>query len=890
MPPHSDQTIPLSSLLDLPSLNHPADTRSAPIPNFRQALKKADETLVEHFHAGADATALVRARAAVVDALLLHAWARFIPALPDGPALIAVGGYGRGELHPASDIDLLILLDEPTPTLDGPIADFITFLWDIGLEPGHSVRSLDDCAREAATDLTVITNLMEARQLTGPEDHLQKMRERIDPTHLWPIRAFFEAKLEEQRLRHLKFGDTAYRLEPNVKEGPGGLRDLQIIAWVLKRNTGAEHLEALAAQGYLTEHECHTLVKSREFLWRVRFALHVLAGRREDRLLFDQQIAVAKAFGYQDGADNLAVEQFMQTYYRAIMRLSRLSEMLLQLFRERLLPAETKAEPEPVNPRFQIRHGYLEVTGEHVFRRDPFALMELFLIMAEHPRIQGVRAETIRLVRSHRHRIDSKFRADLRNHALFMKILRQPRGITHELRRMNRYGILARYIPAFGTVVGRMQYDLFHAYTVDEHTLFVLRNARRFFIAAHDDELPFASRVAQSVDKPELLYLACLFHDIAKGRGGDHSQLGSVDAQHFCHQHGLSRFDTRLVAWLVRHHLLMSGTAQRKDIADPDVIQAFAEQVGDETHLRYLYLLTLADIRGTNPDLWNTWKDALLRDLYLNTQQAIRRGLGHPIDPEQRIRETKQDARTHLHSLGISDPRIDKLWQDLEDDYFLRHTADEIAWQGSEISDHKTHTATENRPLVRVRHDESRGSTTVFVHLSGHNHRFARLASLLDEMCLTIVDARIIGSRMGYSYDTYHILEADGTPIREPERRKAIQKRITADLGRHDTTPLENTRRTPRRMKAFDTPTTVTFPPQTGNGHTMVEVIAGDRPGLLSRIGQAFDQCGVRVHSAKVATIGERAEDVFLVTDKHNRPIENPQCRDRIRKTLEEVL
>ena len=888
MTTHSDQTIPLSSLLDLSTLNHSSNAQPACIQDFRQALKKADETLVNHFHAGADAAALVKARAAVVDALLLHAWARFIPTLPDGPALIAVGGYGRGELHPASDIDLLILLNEPNVQWDEPITHFVTFLWDIGLEPGHSVRSLDECARKAQADLTVITNLMEARLLTGPEERLRQMRERTGPAHIWPMQAFFTAKLEEQRLRHLKFGDTAYRLEPNVKEGPGGLRDLQIIAWALQRDTGAGHLDALVTHGYLTEHECHTLVKSRAFLWRVRFALHILTGRREDRLLFDQQIAVAKAFGYEDGNANLAVEQFMQAYYRTIMRLSRLSEMLLQLFRERLAPPDTQAEPEPVNPRFQIRRGYLEVTGEQVFQRTPFALMELFLVMAQHPRIQGVRAETIRLVRGHRHRIDSQFRADLRNRALFMKILRQPRGITHELRRMNRYGVLARYIPAFGTVVGCMQYDLFHAYTVDEHTLFVLRNARRFFIAAHDDELPFASRVAQSVAKPELLYLACLFHDIAKGRGGDHSELGAVDARRFCHQHGLSRFDTRLVAWLVRHHLLMSSTAQRKDIADPDVIQTFAEQVGDETHLSYLYLLTLADIRGTHPDLWNTWKDALLRELCLSTQQALRRGLGRPIDPEQRIRETKQDARTHLHSLGLSDPRIDKLWRDLDDDYFLRHSADEIAWQGSEIADWKRHASDTDRPLVRVRHDESRGGTAIFVHLGGHSHRFARLTSLLDEMHLTIVDARIIGSRTGYSYDTYHVLEADGAPISESERRQAIQKRITADLGRRNAAPLENTRRTPRRMKAFDTPTTVTFYPQAGDAHSMVEVIAGDRPGLLSRIGQVFAQCGIHVHSAKVATVGERAEDVFLVTDEHNRPIEDPECRDRIRKTLEE--
>ena len=881
------QTIPLAALLDLAALRQAPEAAPAP---FREALKAADAALTERFLSGTDAAALVEARAGVVDALLRAVWPWFIADPNTGPALVAVGGYGRGELHPASDIDLLILLDGPAPQWDDPITRFITFLWDMGLEPGHAVRDLGDCAREAEADLTVITNLMEARLLAGPEARFLKMRAAIDPTRLWPVQAFFEAKLEEQRRRHLKFGDTAYRLEPNVKEGPGGLRDLQIIAWVFERATGAAGFEALTAGGYLTELEYQGLMESRALLWRVRFALHALTGRREERLLFDQQIAVAEALGYEDRDHNLAVERFMQAYYQAIVRLSRLSEMLLQLFREHFLLFAAQAEPIPVNSRFRIRHGSLEVAGEQIFRRYPFALLELFLVMAQHPEIQGVRAETIRLLRRHRHRIDARFRADLRNHSLFMKILRQPKGITHELRRMNRYGVLARYIPAFGAVVGRMQYDLFHAYTVDEHTLFVLRNARRFFIFAHDDELPLASRVARDVAKPELLYLACLFHDIAKGRGGDHSALGAEDARRFCRQHGLGRFDTRLVAWLVQHHLLMSGTAQRKDIADPNVIQAFAEQVGDETHLRYLYLLTVADIRGTNPDLWNTWKDALLRELYLSALRAIRRGLGRPIDPEQRIREIKQEARIRLHSLGMSDPRINKRWQDLNGDYFLRHSAEEIAWQEAEIDRQMQKSSETAQSLVRVRHDSLRGSTAVFVHWIDHNHRFARITSLLDQMHLTIVEARIISGTDGRGYDTYQVLEANGAPIETPQRQQAIQARIAADLDRREETPVAITRRTPRRIKAFDTPTTVTFYPQNHNEHTLVEIIAGDHPGLLSRIGQAFAQCDIQIHSAKVATIGERAEDLFLITDAHQRPIENPEYQERIRQTLEALL
>ena len=488
------------------------------------------------------------------------------------------------------------------------------------------MRSIKDCARESKKDITVATNLMEARLVIGDADLFERMRRATGADKLWPSRAFFEAKWAEQRARHHKFHDTAYNLEPNVKEGPGGLRDIQMVGWVAKRHFGADALHELVTHEFLTESEYESLTKGQEFLWQVRFALHLLAERREDRLLFDYQRILAEQFGYCDDDANLAVEKFMKRYYRTIMDLSRLNEMLLELFQEAILHANAPRSVTPINRRFQSVNGFIEVTDERVFKRSKFALLEIFLIVQQRDELKGVRASTIRLIRDHRHLIDKKFRGDIRARSLFMEILKQPNRITRELRRMHRYGVLEEYLPIFGAVVGQMQYDLFHTYTVDEHSLFVVQNIRAFASPERPQAMPICAKIFSRLPKPHLLYIAGLFHDIAKGRGGDHSELGMDFAMEFCIDHGLGQYDARLVAWLVRHHLTMSLTAQRRDITDPDVIKTFAETVGDQNHLDYLLLLTVADVCGTNPALWNDWKATLLGDLYESTARALRRG------------------------------------------------------------------------------------------------------------------------------------------------------------------------------------------------------------------------------------------------------------------------
>lgn len=854
-----------------------------PIKAFRAALRQLNEQLIELFNEGVEVELLVHGRATVIDHILQKAWNSYFSAEDDSLALIAVGGYGRAELHPGSDIDLMVLLrDTHTTNHRETIEQLVMFLWDIGLEIGHSVRTLGDCVQEAERDITVATNLMEARLLAGPQDLFNAMRDMTAPPRLWPSREFFEAKWREQIQRHHKFHDTSYNLEPNIKEGPGGLRDIQMIGWVAKRHFNANTLHDLVKHGFLTEREHALLMEGQTFLWQIRFALHVVTGRREDRLLFDYQRTLAERFGYSDARAELAVEQFMKRYYRTVAELNRLNEMLLQLFQEAILYADDPAQPIPLNRRFQIRKGFIEVTNNQVFRRYRFALLEIFLLMQQNPEIKGVRASTIRLIRDHRYLIDENFRNDIRNRSLFMEILRQPTGLTHQLRRMNRYGILANYIPAFGKISGLMQYDLFHVYTVDEHTLMVVRNLRRLTVVEHAHELPFCSDLSKTIPKPEILYLGALFHDIAKGRGGDHSEIGAEEAYEFCILHGMSNHDARFVAWLVRNHLIMSSTAQRKDISDPEVILEFATTVGDQTHLDYLYLLTVADVRGTNPSLWNTWKDALLLELYISTKRALARGLANPIDQQEHIAELQKLVRDYLTEIGVSGDAISQLWKNLGDDYFLRHTAEEIAWQTQSV----IHNAGQQMPLVLVQQETERGGTEIFIHAPLAKHLFAATTQMLDQMGLTVVDAKIIHSSDGYTYDTYVVLEASGETIANAHRIQEILEHLRHELKEPNWILKKSTRRLPRQLKHFRTPTQVNFVQDTRKQRTVMELITADRPGLLSRIGRALMEYDVYLQNAKIATIGEKVEDVFFISDRDNRPILDDvkltQLRDRI--------
>ncbi|HEX9773303.1 MAG TPA: [protein-PII] uridylyltransferase [Steroidobacteraceae bacterium] len=862
------------------------DAGSDRVVAFRRALADGDASLKQRLVEDEPIEALVRDRARMVDLVLRRAWSLHAGPGDRDVALVAVGGYGRGELHPCSDIDVMILL--PKREVAGGhegIERFLAFLWDIGLEVGHSVRTIDDCQRESGADVSVATTLIEARLLAGPDNLFHAMRRALGQENVWTSQQFFEAKVAEQTARHHRYHDTAYNLEPNVKASPGGLRDIQTIGWVAKRHFGAETFDELVGHGFLTASELRKLRAAQAFLWKVRFALHVLTGRREDRLLFDHQIRLAQMFGYEDATYTLAVEQFMQRYYRTVMDVSLLNEMLLQLFREAIL-TDTASAPVPINPRFQVRNDYLEVTSDDVFARQPSAILELFQLMQQHPQLRGVRATTIRALGRHLWLIDEEFRQNPRNHRLFHEILRAPSGVTHELRRLNLYGVLGRYIPAFGRIVGRMQYDLFHAYTVDAHTLFVVRNLRRFALPRFEHEFPELSRLMTSLPKPELAYLAALFHDIAKGRGGDHSELGSVDAEAFCLEQGLSRYDARLVAWLVRHHLLLSMTAQKKDISDPQVIRDFARTVGDQTHLDYLYLLTVADVRGTNPRLWNSWKAALFADFYERTKRALRRGLEAPLDQEELVAEVKAAARQEAARQGLVPQRVDEIWGRFNDAYYLRHSPAEIAWHTGLLAEREPG---DGAALVAVRQTPERGGNAVLTFMPHRQHNFARTTALLDQMGLNILDARITPLDGGMSLDTYLVLEDNGAPIADRHRAQEIERQLWRVLQVPEAALPVVTRRAPRQVRMFATPMQITFTDDPVQHRTILELIAGDRPGLLSEIGKVFLAERIDVVTAKIMTIGERAEDVFFVTDDQSRPL-SEDARRRLQEQLYEAL
>ncbi len=850
-----------------------ASDDAASVKGFRALLDAAHESQCARFLEGEPVETLVHERAGTIDDVIRATWHHHAGRLEATADLVAVGGYGRGELHPASDIDLMLLVEDGLPgESNEAISRFLTFLWDIGLEVGHSVRTLADCAEQAKGDVTVLTTLMETRLLSGPGRLFAELPARIGSDQCWSPAAFFEAKVAEQAERHRRYHDTAYNLEPNVKGSPGGLRDIQTIGWIARRYLGAADLEALVGHGFLTEGQLRILLAGRGFLWKIRFALHLLTGRREDRLLFDHQIKLAKMLGYEDASYTLAVEQLMQRYYRTVMELSRINEMLLQLFEEAIL-LDKDAPATPLGPHFQARNGYLEVTEPEVFQREPSTLLEIFLRLEQNIELKGVNARTIALVKQNLWLIDEEFRQNPRHHRLFLEILKAPQGVSRTLKRMNTYGVLGLYLPAFGRVVGRMQYDLFHAYTVDQHTLFVVENLRKLSLPRFDEEHPNASAIMQGLERREVAYLAGLFHDIAKGRGGDHSELGAIDAMAFCLEHGMSRYDARLVAWLVRHHLLLSMTAQKQDVNDPRVINEFASTVGDQTHLDYLYVLTVADVRATNPDIWNSWKDTLFWELYQGTKRALRRGEADPIDREELITETKEKAAAALREAGVNSARWQPIWQELSDEYFLRHRAEEVAW-------HTEVFARDPEPksiIIDISNDIAEGLTVLMVY-SDNRRSYIRTTAILDAMGLNVVDARIIPVGADRHLNTYCVLDADGEQIADRAQLRELKTRLEQTLADGESRPVAINRRVPRQARMFSTPVQISMTTDPAYARTIVELVAADRPGLLYQVGQVLDRQGVELQNAKVATIGERAEDVFFVTTTDHEPLDETEC------------
>lgn len=845
----------------------------------RSSLAASDAALAARFDRGEDVDALLVARTRSVDALVREAWAQCLP--EDAPlALFAVGGYGRGELFPQSDIDVLVLADASAQARwHEALSQLFALLWDAGLPAGHAVRSLAQCTEAARADITVMTALLEARPLCASDADAAALAAAIEPALAWPPRDYFAAKREEQRTRHARFGDTSDNLEPNLKEGPGGLRDVQTLRWMALRVLGARGLEPLLALGQLGADEFATLERERRALSRLRFGLHLVAGKREERLRFDHQKALAERLGFVDAPGSLAVEQMMQGFYRSAALVLRINERLLQRFEEQI---EGEVAPEPLDAMFESRRGYLHAVSPS-WPRDVDDVFALFAAWAAHPSLRGLHSRSARALAESLPRLPAYGDADASSRAAFLALLRGPQP-EETLARMARLGVLGRWIPAFARVSGRMQFDLFHVYTVDQHTLAVLRNIAGFAAAEPDPRFAIAHEVRPRLRKPELLLLAGLFHDIAKGRGGDHSELGAVDAREFCAAHGLSEGDTALVEWLVQKHLLMSVTAQKQDIADPDVIHRFALEIADRERLDLLYLLTCADIAGTSPKLWNAWKDRLLADLYTATRLALRRGLEHPLAAEARMDEVRAAAREVLRAEGLDDAAIDALFARMPDTGFLRGRPGSIAWQALALREAAPGaTVVRARPLV-----QHAGALEVFVLSPDRDGLFAAIVATLDRLGLAIQQARLLVGPDGVVFDSFEVLPAEGQRV---VAAKEVEWRLGAALEAPDLDAIRPARRTqPRHLRHFRLVPQVGFDDSADGRGTVLSLVATDRPGLLADVSRVLRGQRLRVHDARIATFGERAEDVFLISDEHDRPLAGDMDRQALRDALRACL
>lgn len=831
-----------------------------------RAEVKANQTLLQQeYEKTNDAAALLRNRCRQVDAVLDKLWQSL--EFPPSLTLAAVGGYGRGELYPASDIDLLILLPKEANTaVQEKLERLISHFWDIGLEIGHSVRTIQECVDEAAGDITVQTALLEARLLTGNAKLFatfeKRLRGNLDPL------VFFEAKRLEQQERYLRFNETPFSLEPNCKESPGGLRDLQVIFWIAKAAGFGATWEELQKNGLIRQGGRIQAEICEDFLSHLRIRLHFMVGRREDRLLFDYQNNLAGKYGYVSNEAKRASEQLMQVYYRHAKTVTLLNTILLQNMGAALTP-ESEQTPQALDDHFQTIGSLLDIRDEKLFENNPSAIFDCFLVMQENHELNGMTTRTLRALWRASDLITPEFRADPANRAAFLKLMQSDRGIVHEFRRMNQLDILGTYLPNFGRIVGQMQHDLFHVYTVDQHILQVLRNMRRFTMSEFAHEYPLCSRTMAELDRPWLLYIAVLFHDIAKGRGGDHSELGTVDAREFCENHGLTAEDTELVVWLVRNHLVMSRVAQKEDVTDPEVVANFVQMVGDTRHLQALYLLTHADIRGTSPKVWNHWKGKLLADLYYAALNQINRGEAPPAQGVIAARQA--EAMRLLRFFALPDTVHERLWKQLDTVYFLRHSAEEIAWHTRSLH----YRIFNNQPVVRAKLYQEGEGLQVMVYTQDQPDLFARIVGFFARAGYSIVDAKIHTTAHGYALDSFVVLDVenrDNNRVMVPYIEHELEQRLL-----HQMPPdVPSTGRLSRQVKHFPIKPMVSISGDEKGAHFILTVVAADRPGLLYIIASTLAKHGAILHTAKIATLGERAEDVFLISggdlrDSHNR-------------------
>ncbi|MDN5565224.1 MAG: [protein-PII] uridylyltransferase [Psychrobacter sp.] len=878
------------------AVTNPATNPLLGIPEW---LDKIKDDISRALDRGTNIRQLVEARACAIDSLLIALFNWYELDKTD-LALFATGGYGRGELSLHSDVDILLLspnvVDMKTST---KIDSLVALLWDVGLEPSLSVRSIAE-SLEAATDHTVASTLLEARLLVGNEDLQETPNDIVN--QLWSQLDFYEVKIAEAKARYLNHNATEYNLEPNIKTAPGGLRDIHIIGWVTKRYFRVGKLYDLVQQDFLTEKEFDELSFSESFLWQIRHYLHEMTGRNENKLLFDYQREIAQLMGYEtqpDDEPNAAVERFMRDYYRCAMQISTLSEMLINHYYETiiepLLPPSERPTKQLLNAHFNKIGNQIAISHHRVFAQHPEAILEMFLLMGQHG-IKNIRTRTLRALKIAARGIDQTYRDNADHQALFLANLKEQNYLFHRLRVMNRYGVLGNYIPAFAQVTGLMQYDLFHRYTVDAHTLFLIRILHRFTDPRFAHDFPLVSALYRRIERKEILVLAAMFHDIAKGRGGNHSLLGESESIEFCLAHGMSEADANLVGWLTRYHLLMSLTAQKKDISDPEVVSVFADLTGNVTHLNHLYVLTVADMNATNPQLWNSWRATLMKQLYSQTRRILRADIDAPTNRQDMINETRKRAVALLDDFSNQHMNRDEvlsLWDDLGDEYFLREIVEDILWHTEAILNHPPIGRASDKnstPLIVLReHRElALDAVQVFVYTQNQTNLFAVTMAVFDQMNLDVLDARIITATRDFALDSYVLLDRSGTLLADADSQQELKQRLI-NAFKNPTHPKLTQKRLPRQLRHFDVPTLISFEFNEASSQHIMSLQTLDQPGLLARVGQVFLQQGIEVHAARITTLGERAEDMFYISDQEDAPL-TPAKLETLKKALLDCL
>jgi len=862
------------------------------LSQLREFEKQSSSILAQSFPTHPRVRELVMARSNHMDELLVKLWQSL--GISKDIALIAVGGYGRGELHPYSDLDLLILHPPKTQNTDNEkLTEFITLLWDIGLKVGHSVRSVKQCCQLAKNDLTIVTNLMESRLLVGDLSLFQAMRKNTAPDKIWDAKRFFDAKVIEQKQRYKKYDGSSFDLEPNIKSSPGGLRDIHVIGWVAQRRYYPKSLFQLIQEQVITKKEYYTLVKCQLFLWRVRFALHLVSDKAEDRLLFDYQKNTAALMGFEDDQYSLGVEKLMKRYYRSVLIVRNIADILLQALEEKISLKNSELEIKNIEDGYRIVNGRIDAIDPNLFSIHPGELIRIFHLVARHSNIRGISASTLRSIRANRNKIHTKFRKNKEYQQLFIDFWHIKHSSSRAMFLMKRSGVLQEYLPAFGRITGQMQYDMFHSYTVDEHTLFLLRNLSEFSLLESKQPFPLCFQFMEKLDKPEIIYLAGLFHDIGKGRGGDHSEIGADEALKFCSNHGMPEADGQTVSWLVANHLLMSLTAQKRDTSDPKVIQAFADQVGSKNKLKLLYLLTVADIRATSQTLWNSWKDSLLKELAINTLNYLQQNdtlIAQQIEIEP-WKIAQHQALERLLEKGFEQQQIERLWRPMGAAYFNKNPVRTISWHSQCILskiENQPQNSTPNVVAIRERLDS--GGSEIFVFSKDKTDLFATITATIAQQGLNVQGATIYTDNQGNCYDSFFTLNQDGSANISELEKTEIKNRILKNISAINHQPSTIQKRMPRQFKHFDVNTEIVFSNDEFSDYTRLDLTTLDQPGLLASIAQAFKRCDLRLHDARITTLGEKVEDSFIISHRDNTAINDTSERLNIEKTLKQQL